>query len=80
LLGPYKEPTDNNEVAKYSRNIGASLIGSIKETQEVLDFCSKKNIRPHIQLINMQDINDAFDKINNEEVRFRYVIDMKSLK
>jgi alcohol dehydrogenase (NADP+) len=80
LLGPYKEPTNNMEVAKLGRSVGGSLIGGIAETQETLDFCAKHNILPHVQLINIQDINDAFGKINSEEVRFRYVIDMKSLK
>jgi uncharacterized zinc-type alcohol dehydrogenase-like protein len=80
LLGPYKAATNNMEVAKLGRSVGGSLIGGIAETQEVLDFCSEHNILPHVEMINIQDINEAFDKINNEEVRFRYVIDMKSLK
>lgn len=80
LLGPYKEPTNNMEVAKYSRTIGASIIGSIAETQEVLNFCAEHKILPHVQMINIDEVNDSFDKIKNEEVRFRYVIDMKSLK
>lgn len=80
LLGPYKEPLDNNEVAMKGRSVGGSLIGGIRETQEVLDFCADNNILPHIELIDMEDINDAYDRIMNEEVRFRYVIDMQSLK
>ena len=80
LLGPYKAPTNNMEVAKYSRSIGASIIGSIAETQEVLDFCATHHILPQVQMININEVNDAFEKINNEEVRFRYVIDMQSLK
>jgi uncharacterized zinc-type alcohol dehydrogenase-like protein len=80
LLGPYKEPTNNMEVAKYSRSIGASIIGSVRETQEVLDFCAEHRILPHVEMIEIEDINKAFDKIKEEEVRFRYVVDMKSLK
>ena len=80
LLAPYKEPLNNMEVAKMARSVGGSLIGGIAETQEALDFCAKHNILPHVEMINIQDINDAFKKMNNEEVRFRYVIDMKSLK
>lgn len=79
LLGPYKSPTNNMEVAKYSRSVGASIIGSIAETQEVLEFCANHRILPHIQMIDIEDINEAFEKIKDEEVRFRYVIDMKSL-
>ncbi len=80
LLGPYAKPTNNMEVAKYSRSIGASIIGSIAETKEVLQFCATHNILPHVQLIDMKEINEAFDKIKDEEVRFRYVIDMQTLK
>jgi uncharacterized zinc-type alcohol dehydrogenase-like protein len=80
LLGPYAKPTDNMEVAKLSRSVGASIIGGIAETQEALDFCAKNNILPHVELIGMSEINEAFKKIKEEEVRFRYVIDMSSLK
>lgn len=80
LLGTYKEPTDNNEVAMKNRTLGGSLIGGVAETQEVLNFCAANNILPHVELINIEDINEAFDKIKDEEVRFRYVIDMQSLK
>ncbi len=80
LLGPYDKPTNNMEVAGFSRTVGGSVIGSIAETQEVLDFCAEHNILPDVELINIEDINKAFDKLKNEEVRFRYVIDMNSLK
>lgn len=80
LLAPYKQPLNNMEVAKMARSVGGSLIGGVAETQEVLDFCAKHNILPEVEMINIQDINDAFKKMANEEVRFRYVIDMKSLK
>ena len=80
LLGPYKKPLDNNEVAMKARKVGGSLIGGIAETQEVLDFCAEHGIEPDVEMIKMQQINDAFDKIKNEDVRFRYVIDMQSLK
>jgi uncharacterized zinc-type alcohol dehydrogenase-like protein len=80
LLGPYKTPTNNMEVAKLARSVGGSLIGGTIETQEVLDFCAKHNILPQVEMINIEDINEAFEKIRDEEVRFRYVIDMQSLK
>lgn len=80
LLAPYKAATNNMEVAKLGRSVGGSLIGGIAETQEVLNFCAEHNILPQVQMINIQDINDAFEKMKDEEVRFRYVIDMQSLK
>jgi uncharacterized zinc-type alcohol dehydrogenase-like protein len=80
LLAPYKEPLNNMELASQARSVGGSLIGGIAETQEVLDFCAEHNILPQVEMINIEDINDAYDKVKNEDVRFRYVIDMKSLK
>jgi alcohol dehydrogenase (NADP+) len=80
MLGPYKKGTDNNEVAFHRRNIAGSLIGGIAETQEVLDFCAEHNILPEVEIIRMEDINDAFDRMQKGEVRFRYVIDMASLR
>jgi uncharacterized zinc-type alcohol dehydrogenase-like protein len=61
-------------------SVAGSLIGGIPDTQEVLDLCAKHGIRPQIELIAMQDINDAFKRMQGEDVRFRYVIDMQSLK
>jgi uncharacterized zinc-type alcohol dehydrogenase-like protein len=80
MLAPYKKGTDNNEVAFHRRSIAGSLIGGVRETQEVLDFCAEHGILPEVEMIKMQDINTAFDRMQKEEVRFRYVIDMQSLK
>lgn len=80
LLGPYKAPLMNMEVAMQRRSISGSLIGSLAETQEVLDFCAEHRIAPEVEIINIQDINDAMKKMSEGEVRFRYVIDMASLK
>ncbi|WP_338813469.1 NAD(P)-dependent alcohol dehydrogenase [Bernardetia sp. Wsw4-3y2] len=78
LLGEYKEPLNNMEVAKLARQVGGSVIGGVKDTQEVLDFCAEHNIHPEVQMMKIEDINDAFEKIKKEKVRFRYVIDMKA--
>jgi alcohol dehydrogenase (NADP+)/uncharacterized zinc-type alcohol dehydrogenase-like protein len=53
----------------------ASLIGGIPETQEVVDYCALNNILPQIEIINADEINDAWDKVVNKESRYRYVID-----
>lgn len=79
LLAPYKKPLNNMQMASKRRSVAGSLIGSIEETQEVLDFCAKHGILPEVELIPIQEINKAFDKLLKEEVRYRYVIDMKSL-
>ena len=62
------------------RAVAGSLIGGVGQTQEVLDFCAEHGIRPEIQPIQIGEINDVFEKVQNEEARFRYVIDMASLR
>ena len=73
------EPFNNMELAAHRNTVGGSLIGSIRETQEVLDFCAEHGITPDTQLIKIEEINDAYKKVEDGEVRFRYVIDMQSL-
>src|SRR5690606_552719 len=62
------------------KNFAGSTIGSIKETQEMLDFCGEHNITADIELINMQDINTAYERLLKGDVKYRFVIDMASLK
>jgi uncharacterized zinc-type alcohol dehydrogenase-like protein len=73
------EPINNQNVAFHRNTVGGSLIGSIAETQEVLDFCAEHGIGPDIEIIDIANINDAYDKVEEGEVRFRYVIDMATL-
>lgn len=80
LLGPFAKALNNEEIAFHRRKVSGSLIGSIAETQEVLDFCAQHRISPDIQLMPMEEINQAFDRLKDKEVRFRHVIDMASLK
>jgi uncharacterized zinc-type alcohol dehydrogenase-like protein len=61
------------------KRIAGSLIGGIKETQEMLNFCGKHNIVCDIELIRMQEINQAYDRVVNSDVKYRFVIDMSSL-
>ena len=61
------------------KKIGGSLIGGIAETQEMLDFCGKHNIVSEIEIIKMQDINEAYERMLKSDVRYRFVIDMSSL-
>ncbi|AYO58392.1 hydroxyacid dehydrogenase [Chryseobacterium sp. 6424] len=62
------------------RSVAGSVIGGIKETQEMLDFCGKHNILPEVEMIKMQDINTAYERMLKSDVRYRFVIDMQSLK
>jgi uncharacterized zinc-type alcohol dehydrogenase-like protein len=60
------------------KSLAGSLIGGIAETQEVIDFCAARNIKAEIELIRPDQINQAFDRVVNKDVRYRFVIDMKS--
>lgn len=60
--------------------VAGSLIGGIAETQEMLDFCGKHNIVSEIEIIQMQEINEAYERMLKSDVRYRFVIDMASLK
>lgn len=61
------------------RRIAGSLIGGIAETQEMLDFCGQMNILPECEMIQMDEINTAFERMERSDVRYRFVIDMASL-
>lgn len=62
------------------RSFSGSLIGGIKETQEMLDFCAKHNITSDIEMISIQDINKAYERLLKSDVKYRFVIDMSTLK
>jgi uncharacterized zinc-type alcohol dehydrogenase-like protein len=62
------------------RSIAGSVIGGIMETQEMLDFCNKNNISCDIELIPIKKVNEAYQRVINSDVRYRFVIDNKSLK
>jgi uncharacterized zinc-type alcohol dehydrogenase-like protein len=62
------------------KSVAGSVIGGIKETQELLDFCGEHNIVSEIEMIRMQDINEAYEKMLRSDVKYRFVIDMASLK
>ncbi|ASG22743.1 NAD(P)-dependent alcohol dehydrogenase [Nitrospirillum viridazoti] len=62
------------------RSLAGSLIGGIQETQEMLDFCAKHNIISDIETIAINQVNEAYDRVVASDVRYRFVIDMASLK
>jgi len=78
-------PENQTPVGSFSlvagrRSLAGSLIGGIKETQEMLDFCSKNGIASEIELIPIQKVNEAYKRVLNSDVRYRFVIDIKSLE
>jgi uncharacterized zinc-type alcohol dehydrogenase-like protein len=62
------------------RNFSGSLIGGLKETQEMLDFCGQHHITSDIELIPIQQVNEAYDRLVKGDVKYRFVIDMATLK
>lgn len=60
------------------KTIAGSLIGGIKETQEMLDFCGKHNIVSDVEMISMKEINEAYERMLKSDVKYRFVIDMES--
>jgi len=64
----------------YRRTFAGSMIGGIKETQEMLDFCGQHNIVSEIEMIGIQQINEAYERLVKGDVKYRFVIDMASLK
>lgn len=78
---PENEPHVNPfELLKNRRSIIGSMIGGTVETQEMLDFCAEKNIVADIEIISMQKINEAYERLMKKDVKYRFVIDMASLK
>jgi uncharacterized zinc-type alcohol dehydrogenase-like protein len=62
------------------RNLAGSLIGGIAETQEMLDFCGKHNITADVEVIPIQKVNEAYERLLKSDVKYRFSIDMASLK
>ena len=75
---PHPSPNIGNLIFK-RRAIAGSLIGGIAETQEMLDFCAEKGIVSDIEMIQVQKIDEAYDRMIKGDVKYRFVIDSKSL-
>ncbi|MES2512877.1 MAG: NAD(P)-dependent alcohol dehydrogenase [Bacteroidota bacterium] len=79
-LGPLDPFLDSSALILGRKSVAGSVIGGIKETQEMLDFCGQHNIVSEIEMINMQDINGAYERMIKSDVKYRFVIDLASLK
>jgi uncharacterized zinc-type alcohol dehydrogenase-like protein len=82
LVGAPEKPLD---VAAFSlimgrRSLSGSNIGGIAETQEMLDFCGEHNITADVEVIPIQKANEAYERLLKSDVKYRFVIDMASLK
>jgi len=77
----FPHPSPNiSQLIRQRRQIAGSLIGGVQETQEMLDFCAKHHITSNIELIPIQGINEAYERMIKGDVKYRFVIDMASLK
>lgn len=79
-IAPLLVPTDISKMIMERKTLATSLIGGIRETQEVLDFCAKHSIKPNIKVVPIDFVNSAFDDLADGRVDFRYVIDMSSMQ
>lgn len=83
LVGAPAEPHPSPTITQLifgRRQIGGSLIGGLKETQEMLDFCAKNHITSDVEIIPIQNINEAYERMLKSDVKYRFVIDINSLK
>jgi len=62
------------------RSFSGSIIGGLAETQEMLDFCGENNITADVEVIPIQKVNEAYDRLLKADVKYRFSIDMASLK
>jgi len=76
---PHPSPNVGSLIFK-RRSLAGSLIGGIRETQEMLDFCAAHDIVSDVEVIPMQQINEAYERMLKSDVKYRFVIDMASIK
>ncbi|CAA9524706.1 MAG: Alcohol dehydrogenase [uncultured Sphingosinicella sp.] len=76
---PHPSPSVGNLIMR-RRALAGSLIGGIAETQEMLDFCAEHGLTSDIEMIPIQEIDTAYDRMVRSDVKYRFVIDMQSLK
>jgi alcohol dehydrogenase (NADP+) len=82
LVGLPEKPPSINMFALITKraSIAGSMIGGMPETQEMLDYCGRNNIAAEVEVIPIQKINEAFERMLKQDVKYRFVIDMSSLK
>lgn len=78
-LGPLEPMLNSVPMIMGRKQVAGSLIGGIAETQELLDFCGKHNITSEVEVIPIQDINKAFERMLKSDVHYRFVVDMSTL-
>ncbi|MBX2894026.1 MAG: NAD(P)-dependent alcohol dehydrogenase [Cyclobacteriaceae bacterium] len=79
-IPPKAEPVEAFSLIGKRKTLAGSMIGGIRETQEMLDYCAENNIVSDIELIPIQQVEEAYKRMVKGDVRYRFVIDMKSLR
>lgn len=80
FLGPLEDALNTVPLVLQRKAVAGSLIGGIAETQEMLDFCGTHGITADVEMIKMAEINQAYERMLKSDVKYRFVIDMASLK
>jgi uncharacterized zinc-type alcohol dehydrogenase-like protein len=82
LVGAPDKPTplEPFPLILHRRRVAGSVIGGVRETQQMLDFCATHNIESDVELIPIQQVNEAYARVLSGDVRFRFVIDLATLK
>jgi alcohol dehydrogenase (NADP+) len=80
-VGAPAEPLEVNvfSLIGHRRSFAGSMIGGIRETQEMLDFCGKHNIVPNIEVISADQIDEAYERVLASDVKYRFVIDISTM-
>ncbi|WP_322889754.1 MULTISPECIES: NAD(P)-dependent alcohol dehydrogenase [unclassified Yoonia] len=79
LFTPFTEQPNNIVLAAGRKSVTASLIGSLSETQAMLDYCAERNIQADIEMVSADEVQTAMARVKNKDVRYRFVIDMTTL-
>ena len=80
FLGMQEPAVNTTTLVLGRKSVAGSVIGGIAETQEMLDFCGQHGITADVEMLAMQDINTAYERMLRSDVKYRFVIDMQSLK
>jgi uncharacterized zinc-type alcohol dehydrogenase-like protein len=78
-IDPQPVPVSVVSMVFGARTLAGSLIGGLAETQEMLDYCAKHNITSDVEMIDIKDINEAYERMQRNDVKYRFVIDMSTL-
>jgi uncharacterized zinc-type alcohol dehydrogenase-like protein len=78
-LGPLKPTLNSAPLVLGRRTVAGSIIGGVPETQDLLDFCGEHRVTADVEMIRIEDINSAYERVLKSDVKYRFVIDMASL-